>query len=82
MAHKKYPCPCCGYNTLTSKGHYDLCEVCFWEDDPLQREDPKYDGGANEMCLNKAKENYDKFGAVSDNFVKLVRKPREDELVP
>ncbi len=29
----KYKCFCCGYTTLDSRGGYDICPVCFWEDD-------------------------------------------------
>lgn len=28
-----HPCPCCGYRTLPSLGDYELCPVCWWEDD-------------------------------------------------
>ena len=30
---KKYKCLCCGYITLETRGVYDICPVCFWEDD-------------------------------------------------
>jgi len=30
---KKYKCLCCGYRTLDERGEYDICPVCFWEDD-------------------------------------------------
>ena len=33
MSEKKYKCPCCGYFTLDERGEYDICPVCFWEDD-------------------------------------------------
>ena len=26
-------CPCCGSLTLPAGGQYELCPVCFWEDD-------------------------------------------------
>ncbi len=26
-------CPCCGYPTLTARGDYDTCPICYWEDD-------------------------------------------------
>lgn len=26
-------CPCCDYLTLPNRGNYDVCPVCFWEDD-------------------------------------------------
>lgn len=29
----KYRCPCCGFFTLDERGGYDICPVCFWEDD-------------------------------------------------
>ena len=47
----KYKCPCCGFYTFDSKldGTYDICEVCFWEDDPIQLDDPDFEGGANNV---------------------------------
>ena len=35
---EKYKCPCCGFYTFDEKpnGNYDICPVCFWEDDPIQ----------------------------------------------
>ncbi|MDE6726418.1 MAG: hypothetical protein K2J80_00590 [Oscillospiraceae bacterium] len=30
---KKFVCPCCGCLTLDERGCYDICPVCFWEDD-------------------------------------------------
>mgnify|MGYP000934988302 CR=1 FL=1 len=54
-----FECPCCNEKTLTDDpGHYDICSNCGWEDDPIQREDPDYAGGANEMSLNEAREAY------------------------
>ncbi len=41
-------------------GEYDICEECFWENDPVQLNDPDFDGGANEMSLNEAREAYQK----------------------
>lgn len=26
-------CLCCGYKTLSERGNYDICPVCFWEDE-------------------------------------------------
>ena len=36
-----YACPCCGFLTLPSRGGYDICPVCFWEDDG--QDDPAAD---------------------------------------
>lgn len=30
---EKFVCPCCGCRTLDERGVYDICPVCFWEDD-------------------------------------------------
>ncbi len=29
----KVYCLCCGYKTLSARGDYDICPVCFWEDE-------------------------------------------------
>ena len=34
MKKKKVICLCCGYRTLEERGAFDICPVCFWEDDP------------------------------------------------
>lgn len=35
MVIEKFTCPCCGYKTFTQQPNetYDICQVCFWEDD-------------------------------------------------
>src|SRR3712207_8061939 len=51
----RVPCPCCGYRTLREPeyGSYDICPVCFWEDDSVQFSDPDYRGGANHESLDR-----------------------------
>ncbi|MDR4171232.1 CPCC family cysteine-rich protein [Bacillus nitratireducens] len=51
----KYTCPCCGYKTLEEEppGTFDICSICFWEDDNVQFDDPDYEGGANEESLRQ-----------------------------
>ncbi|MCK2000749.1 hypothetical protein MZM54_05010 [[Brevibacterium] frigoritolerans] len=73
----KYTCPCCGYKTLDEKppGTYDICEICFWEDDSYQYEHPDYDGGANTASLKEAQQNFINFGASERDFLKNVRPP-------
>jgi hypothetical protein len=78
----RYPCPCCGYLTLGEKppGTYEVCPVCFWEDDPIQFQDPTYSGGANRVSLEKARQNFANFGAVEERHRGNVRKPTEEEI--
>mgnify|MGYP003732721989 FL=1 len=61
-------------------GTFEICPVCFWEDDGVQYEDPDYEGGANGISLNKARENYKKIGAISEKYLENVRKPFNDEI--
>jgi hypothetical protein len=60
-------------------GHYDICPVCFWEDDPLQSQNEIFAGGANKMSLREARQNYKLCGAVSSDVLKHVRKPTSEE---
>ena len=59
----KYKCPCCGFYTFDERpnGNYDICKVCFWEDDPIQSVDERCEGGANRVSLAQARKNYIKF---------------------
>lgn len=70
----KNTCPCCGYQTLDSDGDYEICTICFWEDDPFQKENV-YDTGANQIPLIEAQRNYSRYGACEKRFVVNVRKP-------
>jgi len=45
-AHKTV-CACCG----AMVERYDICEVCGWQDDNVQNNDPDYRGGANTMMF-------------------------------
>ncbi|CAL2104427.1 protein of unknown function [Tenacibaculum sp. 190130A14a] len=31
-------CPCCGYKTLESRNEFDICKICWWEDDGQDNE--------------------------------------------
>ncbi|CAH0273161.1 CPCC family cysteine-rich protein [Peribacillus simplex] len=77
----KYTCPCCGYKTLDEEppGTYDICEICFWEDDGYQYEHPDEDG-ANYVSFREAQQNFKKIGAKGERSLHLVRKPNEKDV--
>ena len=78
---KKYKCPCCGYYTFEKKERaYDICPVCFWEDDPFQFENPMMERGANHESLAAARINYKHYSACEPDMRKYVRGPKKDEL--
>ena len=79
-AGDRYPCPCCGHLVFTGEpGSYEICPVCWWEDDPAQRKDPELTGGANEKSLREARELFAECGASDVRFVDRVRKTRGEE---
>jgi hypothetical protein len=80
MNQRHYPCPCCGHLVFEEPpGSYDICLVCFWEDDLAQLRWPGLAGGANAVSLNEAQMNFAKFGAIEERFATDVRTPTPDE---
>lgn len=77
----KWPCPCCGFRTLPERGGYDICEVCFWEDDGQDDHDADtVRGGPNyELSLAQARLNFAEYGASSQRVKSYVRPPLESE---
>jgi len=52
MSQDRFPCPCCGFLMFTEPpGSYEICQICRWEDDPLQLNNPHMRGGANSESL-------------------------------
>lgn len=80
----RLPCPCCGYLTLdeATLGSYAHCEICWWEDDPVQFADPDYEGGANAPSLNQARANFHSIGVSDPQFKDNARAPRPEEYPP
>lgn len=75
----KYTCPCCGYKVFSqAPGSYDICPICFWEDD-IEQLFYLADGGAN-INLIDAQKNYKKFGAIEEKYIENVRKPNESDV--
>jgi hypothetical protein len=74
-----YFCPCCGFKTMYQKppGTFNICKICFWEDDLVQFDDPNYKSGANEVSLYEARVNFKEFGASDKTYLKHVRKPTQ-----
>jgi hypothetical protein len=76
------PCPCCGYLVFGDEpGSYEICEICFWEDDGLQLEfATTLDGGANRVTLLDAQLNYARLGACEATAMQHVRRPTPSDL--
>jgi hypothetical protein len=81
-ANGKYYCKCCGYSTLIEypNGTYEICEICFWEDDIYQSENPNAKIGPNRVSLIQARKNFEEFGACEIEMKINVKKPSENEI--
>ena len=78
---EKYRCPCCCFRTIECRGGFDICQVCYWEDDGQDNHDADdVRGGPNgALSLSVARQNYRKIGACHERFLNCVRKPNDDE---
>lgn len=78
-ADDNYFCRCCGFNSLHEKpnGEYNICRICYWEDDPIQFKEPNYQGGANKVSLIQAQQNFEEFGACEREMIKYCTKPHK-----
>ncbi|MFC7532482.1 CPCC family cysteine-rich protein [Actinoplanes sp. GCM10030250] len=79
-----YACPCCGFVTLSQRGYYELCPVCFWEDDGQDDHDAdEIRGGPNRsLSLTQARRNFANYGASDERRFALVRAPLDSEQPP
>ena len=79
----RFVCECCGYRTLLSEGHYEICRVCGWEDDrrDLRGGDLDIQSGPNRVSLRQARANFRRYGASGEREREQVRDPRPDEFV-
>lgn len=64
-------CPCCGYDTLTAAGNYEVCPICFWEDVPTA--DTIMRITSNHVTLLQAQRNFLTTGACEADYLKLTR---------
>ena len=73
------PCPCCGYATLRERWSYEICPVCFWEDDGTGEDYPDEAISPNYTSLRQARRNFIEFGASDAGSLPFVRHPSENE---
>lgn len=80
---KRWKCACCCNKTIFGYLiHYynEPCPVCYWQNNNEQNNNSEKEG-INKITLKEAKENYQKFGAIKEEYIELVRKPTDKERV-
>src|SRR5882724_2938731 len=70
----RYPCPCCGYLVFHEPtGSFDICPICFWEDDIVQLAFPMMSGGANALSLYASQQNFERIHVSEERFLSRAR---------
>ncbi len=79
VPEREYPCPCCGNFVFREPPNsYDICKICFWEDDISQLRFVTR-GGAS-IPLVEAQKNYAAFGTIEKRFLRCVREPSPEDV--
>ncbi len=74
----RHACPVCGFLTLPARHDWEICAVCFWEDDLLDDGlGPSPANGGLTIALARA--NFAALGACDPATVSHVRPPRPEE---
>ncbi|MFY0697560.1 MAG: hypothetical protein JXR11_06895 [Balneola sp.] len=73
----KASCPCCHYIAIKERNIYEICPVCYWEDEG-EKWDLELDieSGANHgLTLREGRKNFAEFGASDKKWIgKVVSK--------
>jgi len=72
-------CPCCGFKTIGERGNYEICTVCWWEDDGQDNQHSnKVMGGPNYgISLVMGRYNYLIYGLYDPKRTDLMEKKAE-----
>ncbi|SFJ30082.1 CPCC family cysteine-rich protein [Jannaschia pohangensis] len=54
------PCPCCGFPTLSERAAWEICRICWWEDDGQDDSsaDQVWGGPSGKYSLSDARRNF------------------------
>lgn len=81
LPHGMLACPCCGHATLSERNFYQICPVCFWEDDGQDSHDADVErDGPNRVSLRRGRANYQAFGASIEADRAHTRPPTREEV--
>ncbi|MEM8710349.1 MAG: CPCC family cysteine-rich protein [Planctomycetota bacterium] len=68
-------CPCCDFYSLQERGSFEICPVCYWEDDGQDLDRLDEVSGPNHITLRAARLNFERLGAADAAAVSLVATP-------
>jgi hypothetical protein len=69
MSESFAQCDCCDYFTIPDGNDYEICPVCFWEQDAFGVSEPDEPSSANHgLSLHEGRTNFLTFGACAAKF--------------
>lgn len=71
----RHHCIICGYLTLESRCEYEVCEICYWEDDLLFEGSDDWSPANGDLRISEAQANFLQFGACHSNVARFTRPP-------
>ena len=80
----RYACRCCGCLTLPERppGTFNICPVCWWEDDSPEDYHRNRRPGPNRVTLEEAQDNYRVLGVSDPAYSARVRPMQAGEQPP
>jgi hypothetical protein len=73
-------CDCCDYFTIPDGEDYEICSICFWQQDAFGISEPNEESGANhELTLVRGRKNFLTIGACCEEMLKNVIPVQERE---
>ena len=73
MMNEMTQCDCCDYFTIEDGADYEICPICFWEQDSFGISEPDAESGANHgLTLHEGRSNFLRYGACAPRFVDKV----------
>jgi len=77
LQDQSFQCPCCDFYSLPSRGGFEVCPVCYWEDDGQDMDRLDEESGPNHITLRVARLNFERIGASDASAVSLVASTQE-----
>lgn len=85
----KYTCPCCGYPTLDERIDWEICLICWWEDDGQDDFDENEERGTNvdaiidqpytlKECRNNFEEYFTSFRPSDERHERLGNRTKDN----
>jgi hypothetical protein len=72
---KRFPCPGCGFLVFVEPSSYEICPVCFWDDNPVQLTESLTGWFANHVSLLEGQKHFRALGYCEERLKQFVRPP-------